>query len=1010
MKKKLSKIVGVALTLALLSSMVLAAAPVAAGDGIWTKTKVPASGAGKALTTGTIGALGQSIDGTLFAVDSLGTGNKDLYKSTDGGRAWAATGFNVAVTITMIATSLSEANVLYVSDGADVWKSDDTGATFVVMAELGETITSIDATKLADNYVVVAGTSSGTTDVWTFDESVLFPTWVAQEVGSGAGSVLAVAFSPNFATDRAIVAVGSDATDTIVTTKVGSGAFGATIKNVNLKSAGTTEIDSAQAASIAFPDDFDYLTNNIFLVGVTGDGSPAGDVYRVYGSKTTSVALDRNIGGSGTDKQVHTVDVSGAASVANVVAGLTNGEVRYSTNGGTSFSKPKKHPSGSGNVNVSIGDDAAYAISVGDEGGFHKSTDSGKSWNGLSLIKTEISVVNDMSVTSDGTLYLATDNGSTDGSIWRHDGNWERVQTATLTATTKNRVEVSPDGTAVFVMEIDQTGITKSTDDGQIWTAQDTANKPAAILSWVVIDADTIITGAADDVVYKTDNNGLFWVAVTITGSPGDIVNFALDPDYDGSTYDHILAAGDAGDVSISKDAGVTWGKGSATGLTGTIYPFFHGEYNTADADGEGKYFATSSGGGVKRKDTTWVAIDDQGQDDEYPVAAASGVLVASNGTLYVADSTAGDGVYRTLNPEGSVASTALDIENPYWEQLTEYSTSGMSAQTLSGLWTASDSGEIWSMDTTGKALYSFTDTLSAPVTGIAVSVTTTTATVTLDDELLGGAKSYQLEVNTRDDFSSSTASGTITYYSYDKLSAKVTALTANKTYYYRVRVAGNGTVGTADEGAPVRSNWSAAASFTTKVGAPAAVATDLVPASGAQNVVLTPTFAWGKITGATYQLELATASDFTGATSVTTDVPYHTWASELEYSTAYYWRVRAVTTNSTGAWVTSVFTTKAAPTAAAPQATLVVTENPVPTIVVDVPPAEVNIPASPDITLQPPDVIVEIPAQTVTSIPPAQIVLPEAETPGYIWAIIAIGAVLVVAVIGLILKTRKTL
>ena len=207
-----------------------------------------------------------------------------------------------------------------------------------------------------------------------------------------------------------------------------------------------------------------------------------------------------------------------------------------------------------------------------------------------------------------------------------------------------------------------------------------------------------------------------------------------------------------------------------------------------------------------------------------------------------------------------------------------------------------------------------------------------------------------------------------------------------------------------------MRSNWSAAASFTTKVGAPAAVATDLVPASGAQNVVLTPTFAWGKITGATYQLELATASDFTGATSVTTDVPYHTWASELEYSTAYYWRVRAVTTNSTGAWVTSVFTTKAAPTAAAPQATLVVTENPVPTIVVDVPPAEVNIPASPDITLQPPDVIVEIPAQTVTSIPPAQIVLPEAETPGYIWAIIAIGAVLVVAVIGLILKTRKTL
>jgi hypothetical protein len=61
--------------------------------------------------------------------------------------------------------------------------------------------------------------------------------------------------------------------------------------------------------------------------------------------------------------------------------------------------------------------------------------------------------------------------------------------------------------------------------------------------------------------------------------------------------------------------------------------------------------------------------------------------------------------------------------------------------------------------------------------------------------------------------------------------------------------------------------------------------------------------------------------------------------------------------------------------------------------VVEQVPPPVINIPAPP-------------PAQEIV-IPPAP--TPEEIAPGYIWAIIIIGAVLVIAVIVLIVRTRRT-
>jgi hypothetical protein len=84
----------------------------------------------------------------------------------------------------------------------------------------------------------------------------------------------------------------------------------------------------------------------------------------------------------------------------------------------------------------------------------------------------------------------------------------------------------------------------------------------------------------------------------------------------------------------------------------------------------------------------------------------------------------------------------------------------------------------------------------------------------------------------------------------------------------------------------------------------------------------------------------------------------------------------------------------------------------PTPTITVSVPPPVVTTQPAPTITVEPPDVIVTVPQPTttvvtVTQAPPI-VNIPEDETPVYIWVIVAIGALLTIAVIVLIVRTRR--
>ncbi|MBA7662386.1 hypothetical protein ES703_70415 [subsurface metagenome] len=170
-------------------------------------------------------------------------------------------------------------------------------------------------------------------------------------------------------------------------------------------------------------------------------------------------------------------------------------------------------------------------------------------------------------------------------------------------------------------------------------------------------------------------------------------------------------------------------------------------------------------------------------------------------------------------------------------------------------------------------------------------------------------------------------------------------------------------------------------------------------PVSGDDTVSLTPTFAWGAVPGAdAYYFQLADNANFVPPLLAKLDgdlgrlgVTAYAYRTELPYSEAYYWRVKAVSgSEATGdlaesAWTSAVFITMDEP------------EEPIPPVVIQ------EAPELPDITITQPDIIIESPDIIV---PLPEVAAPI--TPTWIYVIIGVGGVLVIALIVLVVRTRR--
>jgi hypothetical protein len=329
-------------------------------------------------------------------------------------------------------------------------------------------------------------------------------------------------------------------------------------------------------------------------------------------------------------------------------------------------------------------------------------------------------------------------------------------------------------------------------------------------------------------------------------------------------------------------------------------------------------------------------------------------------------------GVWRSVNPLALI-DEAKGWNYVEWEFLDEGVTTptilwhpaatepaGYTAFTVypDDLWLTFASNVLWVLESapaldSPEDIWIWDDPLAVPVIQVAPAdgaLLATTTTATLEWEALDGAEYYEYMLYS---YCPSCPDNMVIFGSFTSLLNQtcvvVEGLTPGTTYYWKVRVACD---------SPKVSKWSDLRTFDTALGAVPYLCS---PWCGQDDVTISTAFSWDAVIGASsYDIEIATDEAFTDVVSSgTTTVNAWTAAAPLEYSTVYYWRVRAVKDGVTSAWAVCIFTTAAEP--------------------VEPPEAQ-------------PPVVVE---QTEI-------------TPVWIWVIIGIGGALTIAVVILIVTTRR--
>jgi hypothetical protein len=1046
MKKRIHRILGVTLSLVMVFSLAIALLPTSAAaedeENLWQEFAVPKSGNSKGwvLAPGhdhmKIGPIAMAIDGTLYMFAQPADTDYTLFKSTDGGREWSYIGKVKKDDIVDIACSPEDADVLYYCTTDDVYKSSNGGGKWTEMLDItigggdadwdsanGETITDLDVNLIGDEHVVIVSTIAGTEideftgHIWVFDEGVrITPSWVSQDVGDY--DVWAVSAFPDFPTTKGILAVVSaysgGVAQTWVTAKKGAAGWNTELGNAELQPGNDENANlTCTRADIAFPADWEGDPSDGFAncyIGVSdnvvdNDDADGGGVYEFIGisGANKSVTLDLGVG-----EDVWSLAVNGDEGDCDIIAGTrqdAGGEkdvIRESTDGGDTWKSAKKEPSGEETPGYSFltisgteytqpyvvmlddyEDTGAALVALGGKDGAVSLRTSSRIYNGISMINGTIDEIKDLAIgLGSEVIYMTTFNYTKSYyAIWRNASNWERILTETLEdaqtyGADYSLLAITPehqDDDTIFTADKGtENKILRSVDRGEYWKPQVRA-PDLTIRGFTAPDKNTVVVGS-DGETQKTTNNGKSWkTSVGLTGA-GSCEHFAQSP-FIGDD-DTLLVGTDAGEVWRSTDTGGSWSqlKSSHSGMASgyPVWPGFDYGYDTNNT-----MYCTSAYGGVYRyikgDSSSWARMDtvDGCSDNSgaYMVYQGRGIVTAPN-ALYVTDSSAaGMGASRSVNPTASI------VDGKVFFDIANQTIEGDLTKKLTGLWkTPGSNTKIWSIFDS-KKLYYLVDTLVKKVITTAPDCGEQSGRVDQVEvvwDKLDKAKKYQLWVNTRSDFK-----GQNVLYSEDGGIVKTKGLNwvvniADKftgiKLYWRVRVL---------ECEPYRSLYSETCNFTTELkgaqwnpfktveGNPGNVA----PLAGATGVAKMPTFQWNSAEWATgYELIISYNADFSSPIK-SVKVADAVWACdvELEEGKIVYWKVRAVSDLSESEWAVGTFTVMVTP---------------------DDPP--------PPVTVAPPTAPVVI--------PPA----PAPIAPVYIWVIIIIGAILVIAVIVLIVSTRK--
>ncbi len=1074
--KTIKKFWGVVFILALLSTLFIGAVPQASAnpyafaDSLWT----PNSVAGDVTLAPSVG--GAAPDGfsvldvaqsgtTIIATATDNTAVDWIYRSTNGGASWArvipAVG-PVAGIWSLVAIAPDNPSIIAIVDTAPasdiVYLSNNGGITFSALTAFASGTAWVNdiaiSPLLGGSYFLVAignnenlaapvGDINGFILQWTI--GAVAPTWVGLgAVGPPAvppafNNGNALAFSPNFLADNALLFVTSNVTSLIAgfysntmlhvfsyNTKTWDNVVNTTFprnleRNVQTYLPASPTANGTQTAvrvEITLDSNFylDDAASQTGFIGASITDNVAAEIGGVYsvgsfssaagiftstqiltGTAINSVAYD------GTNLMAAQYDNVAFPSAALTVWRCAN---PLATTGWSFLPNSTFKTPGTGSFpRVLFNSGVGYAFSRGSSSAVAKTTDYGKSFNGIALVNSHFCNMLDFWVSPDGSRMYAVTSDNTDLNLWRRDGStWQRVfilanvAAATVAGDPAWLVRASAsDPNTVYLGLKATNSMYKATDAGDFtWTVR---SSPVLLADFAVQDATTLyVVSNAAATVTKSTNGGFIWgSAVTTSGTGGaGGVGYSINL----IAADQIVVGNAAGGVAYSANGGTSFTYlGAQAGVGNTLVEASGlAAGNTVwalDCAGAGAVYYWTIGTSVRFIASATATVGATG-------------MVYSDGVLYVQDSgtpALNRYLYPAVPARFAAATDALPGTNANYTQQNMVN----SLQAVQG---ASNTLYARNADLS-KLIIDTIDTLSDYVTGAddaPVPTYPTNNAIISINSISGAVAAFVFQWQASPTISSTGAFNTVYNYNVEvyldaagtipvagspiapqivaspapsaavasNLLAAAFAGVPGTTYYWRVRV---------DSLAPAESYWSSMQTFVVQQ-LTAIVPVISSPANGGEVTTVNPAFSWSPIANATsYRFELSMTANFSNI--VYTVDPVTAGAAVpstimLTRGMQYFWHVKALAPTE-GAWSTTAnFIVAQLPPTTAPPVTI--TTAPQPTIIVNQP--------------------------TVT-ITPTQIVIPPTETkevnPSYIWAIIIVGAVLVIAVIILIVRTRRT-
>jgi len=1062
MKTKLPKILGVALTLMLVISLFAFGIPVAAQapPATWGAQAIPTAAGNVILNGSDVGDIAVSSDGTIYAINNGPLVNASLagavLVSKNAGQtftALAAVGGAAGRFLNAIAVAPDDSNQVIVTDGINTFITSDGGTTWTALglpAATGTTPEILDVDVSAAipgsifgrHYVRAVADAAAAVRASTAEMIGVATTgWAAIGAPATNGDYMAVKFSPNYMGDRGLAVLYNTGAATFfdIISQPGTAAQALTqtapltaITSVDYEAedAGIATAGALVCGDIALPSDWDpslpagqvsYISVGSSLAataaGVADRGSAVAiaspsiasdDVYRV----DAGAAMPLN---GVTSVPVNSIAYSGTISEGTLFLGeRLQSNVKYtlnSTSAAPTWKSTQKAPTGDNialpeactvvrvapdfatSSTVYVGTRDAWTVAsavAGRRSAFSVSVDAGVTFNQTALIDVKVAtlvLLDDVMVTPDGaTVFLSSDDG-TDLSLWKsttptNAASWERVYCQT--AAGPSIIRLAPDyatAPSVFWANTAAANLWVSHDGGNVFSNR---TPPAAAVDIAVERGGATgvlyLTNATN--IYKSTNGGYFFGLPIPTGLPVAGVCLSMAPMYP--------ALPEAGNLLVGATACMAYSVNGAASFIAVSNGLAAagGCIIGADEDYASNstiYIVGLVSGSVYRfvvgTDTAWTDVS----SDTPGAPTAFRGLAINNGALYAAHSVINLGVARTLGPLAAAGTLT-------WRTMDTGAAVGATFTKAPNCLRVANN-EVWAIDTAAAApgallaygdyLATISPAVNSPPDAYSVGIDPNNGTgypVMLTWDAMGSGNgmvtAYAVLIW---ETAAGVGSGSVlltgnlgAFALTPAVELGPAAPIATMRYTLKANTGYTWMVRARDEVSTdlICSQWSAPRTMQVEAGSAVVQAHAgpilLGPQRGAMDVSLTPGFSWAPISGATeYEFTLATDAALANAiegTPVTVTQPsWQVPAGSLEYSTTYFWSVKASAPTSSPLSI-GTFITMAEPV------------EPLPPVVIEPTP------------------------------PPAQI------APAYIWGIIGIGAILVIVVLALIVRTRRTM